>query len=163
MAAATFRNRKVHQLWAAATVWNLAVAAIWFVLTQDAGLLPIVRVVLLVAFGATALLVGGVALASSTLTVRVLEDRVLLVTRRWPLRKAIRRVEASAVPRADVIEETDNDLDVSFLCRVTLADGTVMDLAESHSRSEIAAEAARFNAAVGTPPFAPAPAGAAGA
>ena len=57
-----------------------------------------------------------------------------------------RRVEARQVRPAGVVATKDGDGDPYFVCRVTLGDGTELDLSEGHDRPTIEREAERFNA-----------------
>jgi hypothetical protein len=58
----------------------------------------------------------------------------------WALRERAMRVDAGA------FGGLDGDGDPWFVCRVTLAGGTRLDLPEGHDRPTIEREAARFNA-----------------
>ena len=71
------------------------------------------------------------------------------MTWRWPFWVQRRRVEAVDVPPAEIVYGADSDGDPYFTCRVTLTDGTTIDLAESHDEASIEATAARFNAVAG--------------
>jgi hypothetical protein len=57
-----------------------------------------------------------------------------------------RRIEARQVGPAAVVATKDGDGDAYFVCRVTLVDGTELDLSEGHDRPTIEREAERFNA-----------------
>jgi hypothetical protein len=63
-----------------------------------------------------------------------------------PFRVQRRRVEARQVRPAVVVDGKDSDGDPYFRCRVTLADGTELDLSEGHDRPTIERLAERFNA-----------------
>ncbi len=81
------------------------------------------------------------------LRVDVRDSGALDVTWRSPLGAERRRVEARDVPAAVVVESKDSDGDPLFTCRVTLRDGTPLDLAEGPARESIEETSTRFNAA----------------
>jgi hypothetical protein len=60
-----------------------------------------------------------------------------------------RRIEARDVRRAMLGARADGDSSVYYRCRVTLADGTVLDLAEGRRAQSVQACVDRFNAATG--------------
>jgi hypothetical protein len=63
-----------------------------------------------------------------------------------------RRIEARDVRRAILTERADGDQSVYYRCQVTLADGTVLELAEGRRTQSVQACADRFNAAAGQGP-----------
>jgi hypothetical protein len=95
---------------------------------------------------------AGIGLSMWACTLRVLRVDVhdggaLDVVWRSPLGAERRRVEARDVPQAMIVAGKDTDGDPYYYCRVTLADGAILDLAEGHACLPIEETAARFNTA----------------
>jgi hypothetical protein len=145
----TFRNRLAWAIWIFMALWMTCLVAVTWVVIRDgppAGHSSAFTAAVGALFWAVGL--GGAVWAYSLriLRVDVQDSGALDVTWRSPLRAERRRVEARDVPSATIIDGKDSDGDPYFTCRVTLADGTTLDLAESHHRPTIEDTAARFNA-----------------
>lgn len=147
-AVAAFRNNTAVFLWVFAAVFLLMLGAMTYVFIRDgtpAGYSPIFFLAVMAFFW-----LGGAALAvfaasKHCLAVTVGPRATLLITRRFPFRTETRSVARSHTRPAHVIDSRDSEGSPYFYARATLADGTQIDLAESHSRESCAATVARFN------------------
>jgi len=149
---ATFRNRKAWAIWIFMTIWMTFLSLMTWVVVRDGpppgSSWPTMWAILFAfwAFG------GGISVWASTLRVvhvEVTDSGAVDVVWRRPFRVERRRIEAAEVPAAEMIHGTDSDGATYFTCRVTLADGATIDLAESHDEPSIVAAAAHFNATAG--------------
>jgi hypothetical protein len=144
-----FRNRMAWALWIFMAVWMFFLASMTYVLLRD-GPPPgsswqVMWAVMFVFW------TGGLAASTWVSRQRIVrvdvgDSGALDVTWRRPFWVERRRVEAVDVPPAEIVHGADSDGDPYFTCRVTLADGTTIDLAESHDQASIDAVATRFNA-----------------
>jgi hypothetical protein len=144
----TFRNRMASAIWIFMALWmTFLIAMTWVVIRDgrpDGQSSTTIAAVLAFFWG------GGLAVSKWACTIRVPQVAVsdsgaLDIVWRSPLRAERRRVEALDVPPAVVVDGKDSDGDPYFTCRVTLADGTALDLAEGHARPPVEDAAARFN------------------
>jgi hypothetical protein len=147
---ATFRNRTAWALWIFTAIWMTCLVAMTWVVVRDGP--PDGHSVATVAAIGTLFWAAGIGLSTWTCTFRVLrvdvqDSGALDVVWRSPVRVERRRVEARDVPPAAIVGGKDSDGDPYYHCRVTLADGATLDLAEGHARPPIEETAARFNAA----------------
>jgi len=162
VARATFRNRIAWALWIFMGVWMAFLALMTFVLLRDGPppgySWPTMWAVMFFFWTAG---VAATAWATTHRTVRVdvADSGAIEVTWRSPFRVERRRVEAADVPRAELISGRDSDGDPWFTCRITLADGAVVDLAESHDAASMERIAGQFNAVAGRQPRRPSSAG----
>jgi hypothetical protein len=144
----TFRNRMAWAIWIFMALWmTFLVAMTWVVLRDGPPEEHSVATIAAVFAFFWAAGLGGSAWACSIriLRVDVRDSGALDVTWRSPFRAERRRVEARDVPPAVVVDGKDSDGDPYFTCRVTLADGATLDLAEGHARPPLDDAAARFN------------------
>ncbi|MET0271911.1 MAG: hypothetical protein ABW360_02870 [Phenylobacterium sp.] len=163
MARASFRNRKAWALWIFMGIWMFFLCLITYVLLRDGpppGYSWQMMWAVMFFFWSIGLSATVWASTQRIVHVDVTDTGALDVTWRWPIRVERRRVEAADVPPAEMIYGSDSDGDPYYTCRVTLADGNTIDLAESHDESSIEATVARFNAIAGRrrgplPPTAP--------
>jgi hypothetical protein len=144
----TFRNRVAWAIWIFMALWMTFLIAMTWVVIRDGppdGQSPTTIAAVLAFFW-----VGGLTVSTWACTIRILrvdvsDSGALDIVWRSPLRAERRRVEALDVPPAVVVDGKDSDGDPYFTCRVTLADGTALDLAEGHARPPVEDAAARFN------------------
>lgn len=147
-----FRNRIAWALWIFMGTWMSFLVLMTYVLLRagppSGYSWPVMWAVM---FFFWTMGLGATAWASSQRIVRVevSDSGAIDVTWRWPFRVQRRRVEAADVPPAEIVYGKDSDGDPYFTCRVTLADGTTIDLAESHDETTIEATRTRFNAVAG--------------
>lgn len=147
-----FHNRMAWALWIFMAIWMAFLIAMTWVVVRDGPpdgqswttMGAVLAFFWLGGSGATAW-----ACRFRLLRVDVADSGALDISWRSPYKSERRRVEARDVPPAVVVDSKDSDGDPYFICRVTLADGTALDLAESHGRTEIEAAVARFNAVAG--------------
>ena len=150
MSGLTFRNRMAWVLWVFATVWMTFLVAMTWVVVRDGP--PDGHSMATTAAIGALFWAAGIGLSTWACTFRVLRVDVhdggaLDVVWRSPLGAERRRVEARDVPQAMIVAGKDTDGDPYYYCRVTLADGAILDLAEGHARPPIEDAAARFNTA----------------
>ena len=150
MSRLTLRNRMASALWIFAAIWMTFLAAMTWVVVRDGP--PDGHSLAATAAIGAIFWAAGIGLSTWACTFRVLrvdvsDSGALDVVWRSPLRVERRRVEARDVPAAVVVDGKDSDGDPYYHCRVTLADGAILDLAESHARQPIEETAARFNTA----------------
>jgi hypothetical protein len=151
MSGSTFRNRMAWVLWVFATVWMTFLVAMTWVVVRDGP--PDGHSLATTAAIGALFWAAGIGLSTWACTFRVLRVDVhdggaLDVVWRSPLGAERRRVEARDVPQAMIVAGKDTDGDPYYYCRVTLADGAILDLAEGHARPPIEETAARFNTAI---------------
>ena len=150
MSRLTFRNRLAWTIWTFIALWMTFLAAMTWVVVRD-GPPDGHSAATTTAIGAL-FWAAGIGLSTWACTFRVLrvdvqDSGALDVIWRSPVRVERRRVEARDVRPAVVVDGKDSDGDPYYYCRVTLADGATLDLAEGHARPPIEEAAARFNTA----------------
>jgi hypothetical protein len=146
----TFRNRMAWVVWILAAIWMTFLIAMTWVVVRDGP--PDGHSVATTAAVGAFFWAGGIGLSVWVCTFRLLRVDVqdggaLDVVWRSPVRVERRRVDARDVPPAVVVDGKDSDGDPYYHCRVTLADGAILDLAEGHQRPPIEETAASFNTA----------------
>ena len=147
-----FRNRMPLVIWIFMAIWMAFLIAMTYVTARDGpppGYAPATIHAVLACFWIAGIGVCGWACTQRLLRVVVADSGALDITWRSPVWVERRRVEAADVPPAIVVDGKDSDGDPYFKCCVALADGVTLDLAESHSRPDVEAAAARFNAVAG--------------
>jgi hypothetical protein len=147
-----FRNRMAWALWIFMGIWMFFLALITYVTLRDGpppGYSWQTMWAVLFFFWTMGLAATAWASTQRIVRVEVTDTGALDVTWRWPFWVERRRVEAVDVPPAEMVYGADSDGDPYFTCRVTLANGTTVDLAESRDEASIVATAARFNAVAG--------------
>lgn len=147
-----FRNRMAVVLWIFMAIWMTFLCLMTYVLYRDgppAGYAWPTISAILILFWSVGLAVSVWAATHRLVRVVVTDSGALEITWRSPFAVERRRVEAADVPPAAIVYGKDSDGDPCFTCRVTLADGATVDLAESHDEAAIEAATARFNAAAG--------------
>ena len=147
-----FRNRMAVVLWIFMAIWMTFLCLMTYVLYRDgppAGYAWPTMLAILFLFWSVGLAVSLWAAAHRLVRVVVTDSGALEITWRSPFRVERRRVEAADVPPAAIVHGKDSDGDPYFTCRVTLADGATVDLAESQDEASIEAATARFNAVAG--------------
>jgi hypothetical protein len=137
-------------VWIFAAIWMTFLIAMTWVVVRDGP--PDGHSVATTAAVGAFFWAGGIGLSVWVCTFRLLRVDVqdggaLDVVWRSPVRVERRRVDARDVPPAVVVDGKDSDGDPYYHCRVTLADGAILDLAEGHQRPPIEETAARFNTA----------------
>ena len=152
MARATFRNRKAWALWIFMGIWMSFLILVTYVVLRDGpppGHSWQVMWAVLFLFWSVGLGATAWATTQRTVAVDVADSGAVDVTWRWPFRAQRRRIEAVDVPPAEIAYGADSDGDPYFTGRVTLADGSTIDLAESHDEASIEQAVARFNTVAG--------------
>jgi hypothetical protein len=153
-AVAVFRNNVAVVAWIFTAAWvSMASVLTWLILRAPAENYTSLQRTLIVSL--LWLLTAAVLWAFATRRLlRVAVDGTGgLDVRYWGLFGAERRrIEARDVPRAILSVRPDGERDVYYRCQVTLADGTVLELAESRRTQPVQACADRFNAATGRGP-----------
>jgi hypothetical protein len=147
-----FRNRAAWALWIFMAVWMFFLCLMTYVLLRDGpppGYSWQTMWAVMFFFWTVGLAATAWATSQRIVRVEVRDSGALDVTWRWPFRALRRRVEAADVPPAEIVYGADSDGDPYYTCRVTLADGTTVDLAEGHDEASIEGVAARFNAVAG--------------
>jgi len=137
-------------LWIFAAIWMTFLVAMTWVVVRDGP--PDGHSVATTAAVGAFFWAGGIGLSTWACTFRVLrvdvqDSGALDLVWRSPVRVERRRVEARDVPPAVIVDGKDGDGDPYYRCRVTLADGATLDLAEGHQRPPIEEVATRFNTA----------------
>ena len=158
MARATFRNRIAWALWIFMGVWMSFLCLMTYVLLRDGpppGYSWPTMWAVMFFFWTMGLAATAWATTRRTVRVDVADSGAIDVTWRSPFWVERRRVEAVDVPPAEMIYGKDSDGDPYFTCRITLADGAVVDLAESHDEASIERVAEQFNAVAGRQPRPP--------
>ena len=150
MSGFTFRNRMAWVLWIFVAIWMTFLVAMTWVVVRDGP--PDGHSVATTAAVGAFFWAGGIGLSTWACMVRLLhvdvrEGGALDVVWRSPVRVERRRVEAREVRPAVIVDDEDSDGDPYYRCRVTLADGATLDLAEGHQRPPIEEVATRFNTA----------------
>ena len=146
---ARFRNGSPWFLWIFMAVWMTGLCLFTYVVVRDGPprgsswwtVGPILAAGWLGGLAATRWAASHRALVVDVDTLGGLD-----ITWYSPLGRHRRRVEARQVRPAAVVASKDSDGDPYFVCRVTLLDGTELDLSEGHDRPTIEREAERFNA-----------------
>ncbi|MDP2228872.1 MAG: hypothetical protein Q8J78_15500 [Moraxellaceae bacterium] len=145
------RNNKAMFLWGFAVVFTTMLALMTHVLVRDGapkGYSPLFMTGVFLFFWCGALGLASWAMESCCTAVRVTADGNVHVLWRYPLRREQRWLDRQAVPAAAVFASTDDEGDPYFYARLTLGDGTIINLAEWHDREACEEICARFNAAV---------------
>ena len=150
MSRLIFRNRMAWAVWIFAAIWMTFLVAMTWVVVRDGP--PDGHSVATTAAIGALFWAGGIGLSMWVCTFRALRVEVqdsgaVDVVWRSPVRVERRRLEARDVAPAVVVAGRDSDGDPYYYCRVTLADGATLDLAEGHARRPIEETAARFNTA----------------
>jgi hypothetical protein len=145
---ARFRNGSPWFLWIFMAVWMTGLGLFTYILVRDGpprGYTWTTMGLLLAAGWLGGL--GATRWAASQRVLCVDVDAIGGLDIMWygPFRVVRRRVEARQVRPAVVVATTDSDGDPYFVCRVTLGDGTELDLSEGHDRPTIEREVERFN------------------
>jgi hypothetical protein len=144
----TVRNRMASALWIFVAIWMTFLAGMTWVVVRDGP--PDGHSVATTAAVGAFFWAAGIGLSTWACTFRVLrvdvqDSGAVDVVWRSPVRVERRRVEARDVPPAVIVDGKDSDGDPYYCCRVTLADGAILDLAEGHQRPPIEEIATRFN------------------
>ncbi|MFO1304502.1 MAG: hypothetical protein U1F54_12260 [Burkholderiales bacterium] len=145
-----FRNRSAAFLWGFAVVWLGSLVLFTYVLVRDgapAPHSPFLIGAIFVVFWLFGLGLIAFAAAHPCTSVAVDGGRVL-ATWRYPHRTERQSYPAAHVPPAQVVRERDSDGDTYFFARVTLSEGRILDLSESHNRGACERNCKRFNAAL---------------
>ena len=146
---ATFRNRTPWVVWIFMAIWMSFLVLMTYVLWRDGppgGYSWLTMGAVLGVFWLFGIGASAWALRERALRVNVDALGGLDITWHTPFRRERRRVEARQVGVAVVADGRDSDGDPYYTCRVTLADGTALDLSEGHDRPTIERVAERFNA-----------------
>ena len=145
----TFRNRMAWVLWIFMAIWMAFLCAFTWIVVRDGppdGYSPATTLAILSFFWIGGLGASWWAASIRLLRVDVSDGGALEIAWRSPFRTERRRVEAAHVPSASLVECRDSDGDPYFVCRVTLADGMALDLAEWHDPPSVERLVDRFNA-----------------
>ena len=147
-----FRNRMAVVLWIFMAIWMTFLILMTYVVYRDgppAGYAWPTMWAIGFLFWSVGAAVSAWAATNRIVRVVVTDSGAVEIAWRSPFWVERRRVEAADVPLAAVVYGKDSDGDPYFTCRVTLADGATVDLAESHDEASIEAATARFNAVAG--------------
>ena len=145
----TFHNNTATFAWGFAIVFMLMLPAMTYVVARDGPpeghSLPVIAAVM------GFIWLGGLGLSAYAMTkcclrVTVLVDGALSIAWRYPFRTRRRIVALASVGSAEVLQAEDSEGSPYFYTRVSLADGSRIDLAEGHSRERCVSKAEAFNA-----------------
>jgi hypothetical protein len=151
---AVFRNNVALVPWLFSAAWVSMVGVLtWLILHSPAeNYTPLQRILIPGGLWLLTLVVLWVFGRRRLLRVAV-DGTGGLDVRHWgPFGAERRRIEARDVRRAILVAVPDGADSVYFRCQVTLADGTVLELAEKRRTEPVQACADRFNAATGQVP-----------
>jgi hypothetical protein len=151
---AVFRNNLALLAWMFTGAWvSMASVVTWLILRAPAENYTPLQRILIVAF-LWLLNVAVLVVFGRRRLLRVAVDGTGgLDVRHWGLFGAERRrIEARDVRRAILVAVPDGADSVYYRCQVTLADGSVLELAEKRRTEPVQACADRFNAATGQVP-----------
>ncbi|MFO1412733.1 MAG: hypothetical protein U1F10_02235 [Burkholderiales bacterium] len=145
-----FRNRSAVFVWGFAVVWVGLLGLMTHVLFRDgppAGHSPLLIGAIFLFFW-----LGGFGLlafaASRPCIFVVVDGRSVAATWRYPHRAERRTYPVAHMPPAEVSDGEDSDGDPYYYARVTLPEGRLLDLGESHDRATCEQVCIRFNAAL---------------
>lgn len=143
-----FKNRSAAFLWIFAALVMLFNAAMTYFLIRN-GVPPDYSPEFLFGVSAVFWAVGFEfsvdAAGSPCVRVTVQPDGSVSAVWRYPLRTEVRELDADTLKPAEVVATHDAESDPCFYARVSLTDGTVIDLAQGPNREYCEAVCAHFN------------------